>query len=132
VGNLADFGVNLASLVELQAKLAATELKDCARRAAVSVALVVSAVALTLGSLPVAMLGVAEWLASAQGFSRVGSLLVTAGGVIGIAVVLAVVGIRTILRLECFQSSREEFTRNVAWVKTVLAHSGRVAPRRSH
>jgi hypothetical protein len=130
VSNLADFSSNIASLAELQAKLAINELRLCARRAALSVVLVVVAILLVLAGLPVALIGVAEWLIAAQGLSRSAALLLAAGGALAVATLLVIVGLPLMRRsLDAFQYSREEFTRNIAWVKTVLAQSGRPAPR---
>ena len=130
VGNLADFGGNVATLAELQAKLAASELKICVRRVLIPVALTAVGFVLMLGSMPVALLGVAEWVAVAFGLTRAVSLLVTAGAAVGLAIVLAVVAYARLVRgPQCFQYSSEELSRNIAWIKTVLAQSSRATTR---
>ncbi|MHC5539720.1 phage holin family protein, partial [Singulisphaera rosea] len=54
----------------------------------------------------------------------------------GVAVLLAsgVAAVFATLRFtrsfESFRRSREEFTRNLSWIRTVLVYSGRAAPRR--
>jgi len=46
-------------------------------------------------------------------------------------VVLTVCALRIPDALSGFRRSREELQRNIAWVRTVLVHSGRSMPRRS-
>jgi hypothetical protein len=131
LGNLADFGSDIATLAELQAKLAALDLKESAGKAAVPAGLLASAGVLALGSLPVGLLGIAELLVTYAGLGRGWAYLATALAVTVIAVALALVGLPRIkTSFESFRRSREELTRNVAWIKTVLAQSGRYTPQR--
>ena len=60
VSNLAEFGNDFATRAELQAKLAAIDLKESAGRAAVPAGLLAGALVLLLGSVPVLLAGVAE------------------------------------------------------------------------
>ena len=131
LGNLADFGSDAATLAELQAKLAVLDLKEAAGKAALPAGLVVMAGALALGSLPVLLLGIAELLVTYTGLGRGWAYLVTAVAVTILAAVLAVLGVpRLRTSFASFRRSSEEFTRNVAWIKTVLAQSGRYTPPR--
>jgi Putative Actinobacterial Holin-X, holin superfamily III len=132
IGNVVDFSGDIAHLTELQAKLAINELKLCLRHAALPAVLVVVALLLFLGSVPVALFGVAEWVERTFTLSRSASLLATAGGTVVVTALLAVVGIARLRQsLHAFQYSPEEFNRNLNWVKTVLTRSGHVPARRT-
>jgi hypothetical protein len=129
LGNLADFGSDVATLAELQAKLAVLDLKESAGKAMVPVSLVATAGALALGSLPVGLLGVAELLVTYAALGRGWAYLITSVTVTIVAGILAAVGVpRLQASFASFRRSREELTRNVAWIKTVLAQSGRYTP----
>ena len=126
IGNLAEFAEDVATLAELQAKLASHDLKATISKATIPVGLMVAAAVLAVGAIPVLLIGVAELLAPLVGLSHGGSLLVVA---ILSLIAAAVVAFLALPRLRhsfnSFQRSREELTRNIAWIKTVLVHSGR-------
>ena len=131
IGNVAEFGHDLATLGELQAKLAVVDLKEATGRAIVPAALAAGALMLVLASLPVALLGVAALLVVDARHGPGWALLATAGATLVVAVVLAVLAIPALRRsFASLDRSREELARNVAWIKTVLAYSGR-GPSRS-
>ena len=69
VGNIADFGNDIASLAELQAKLALLDAKEAANKATTPLLGLVSGVALALGSLPVILIGLADVIASSTKLS---------------------------------------------------------------
>jgi uncharacterized membrane protein YqjE len=128
VTNVAEFGENLLSLAELQARLAAIELKQNLEGVKVGGAVIVAGAALALAALPIALAGIAELLVSQAGMSRGLALIVVAVA----ALVIAGTGIAiAVARLRGanlgYPLSREEFARNVNWVRTVLLHSGRSA-----
>lgn len=127
VGGLAEFGNDVSTLAELQAKLALLDMKESARRAAVPSALIVVGVALATASLPVALIGVSELVATALQLAHRGwAYLIVAGVTLLIAILIAAVaGSRLGHSFESFQRSRDELTRNIAWLRTVLLHSGR-------
>jgi uncharacterized membrane protein YqjE len=129
LGNVADFGSDIASLAELQAKLALIDLKESAGRAALPAGLIVASAALVLGSLPVGLLGLAELLVRAFSIERGWAYIATAAAITVCALILGLAGLASLRRsFESFRRSREELTRNVAWVKTVLAQSRRYTP----
>lgn len=130
VGNIAEFGNDVATLAELQAKLAVHDVKDCVVKAAIPVVLLVVAGVLALSSVPVILLGSADLLAWA--FSIQPGAARAAVGVVA----LAIAGLTGFLAwkafglsLGSFQRSREELTRNISWIRTVLVHSGRAVSR---
>lgn len=128
IGNLAEFGGDITTLAELQAKLAMIDLREGSARAAVPALALATSAALALGGLPVLLFGLAELIHQYGGMRLGWALVVTA---VAALVVAAVVGAVAALRLSrCFASfrrSREELVRNVAWIKTVLAYSGRTS-----
>jgi hypothetical protein len=131
VGGVADFGNDLATLGELQAKLIAIDLKEAAGRATMPLIVAAGGAALALGALPVVLLGVAELLVSYTTLARGWAYLLVGGLAIVLAGVAAMVVLpRLKASLESFRRSREELTRNIAWVRTVLVQRGRVRPRR--
>jgi hypothetical protein len=130
--NLVEFSGNLVTLGELQAKLAAYELRNCVQQATWPVAMIVVACVIALGSIPVILFGVAEWLVRAAAISHASALLLTGFGALIVAGILA--GAATPLLRRSFdrlQHTRDEFTRNINWIKTVLTHSGRSSARGS-
>ncbi|HWE37593.1 MAG TPA: phage holin family protein [Isosphaeraceae bacterium] len=131
VGGVADFGNDLATLVELQAKLIAIDLKVAVDRATMPLVVAAVGAVLALGALPVVLLGVAELLVQYAGLPRGWAYLLVGG----LAIVLAAVAAWLMLprlkaSLESFRRSREELTRNVSWIRTVLVRSGKLRPRR--
>ncbi len=127
VGNIAEFGNDVATLVELQGKLAAIDLKESMGRAIVPTIAVVLAAVLALSSVPIALIGAAVLLADAMGPGREGWAYLI---VFGIALVLAasIAAIGGYLLSKSFASlarTREELIRNISWIRTVLAYSGR-------
>ena len=130
LSNLVEFGGNMTSLAELQAKLAASELREYAGRAAAPIGIIVAAGVLVTGAVPVVLLGCVELLCTRYAIARDTALLATSGIALTIGLVaIAFAATKLIRALDAFRHSREEFTRNVAWVKSVLAQSGRSMTR---
>lgn len=128
LSSLGDFGGDFATLAELQAKLALVDAKEAAGKASTPTAVLVVSSAILLGTVPVVLIGLAfllaTWLGSSQGLA----LLIT--GLVVAVVAGAVAGfcaVKFLKSFESFRRSREEFTRNVAWIQTVLKQSSRSA-----
>jgi uncharacterized membrane protein YqjE len=131
VGSIADFGNNVATLAELQLKLAALDFKETAAQALIPLALAVVGLVVLLASVPVAIGGVALLIAQATTLTIGGALLLTALVTLVLAAVVVVVaGRKLAAALAGFQRSRDELIRNISWIRTVLVHSGRAVPRR--
>jgi type IV secretory pathway VirB3-like protein len=131
VGSIADFWTDMTTLVELQTKLTELDLKDSSQRALVPLGMVVAGLAVALGCVPVALLGIAAILASGLGMSPGLAMLLTAAVAIILAGLLLFVSARLLVRsLEPFRRSREELVRNLAWVRSVLIYRGRSYPKR--
>ena len=130
VGNIAEFGNDIATLVELQAKLAMYDSKECIKRVTIPLIVLVAGLAIVLSCLPILLLGLADLLTELTG------LRVWACRLIVPAVAMTVAGLVGLLSLReasgsisSFRRSSEEFTRNLSWVRTVLVHSGRAVSR---
>jgi hypothetical protein len=118
---MTDVARDLISLAELQAQLLQVDAKEAASRIVTPIVLFVVAGALALGTIPVVLLLVASALVAA-GLSYWLSLLIAA--IIGIAAAAGagVAGWKMVRSpLAVFQRSREEFNRNVQWLKHTLA-----------
>ena len=126
LGNMAEFSTDLISLAELQARLAAADLKESTSRAVLPTGLLVGGAILAVVSLPVLLGGVGYLIHENSTLSIGWSFLVTALATLALGALLAFVGLRGLgSSFSSFDRSKEELTRNLAWVKTVLVHSGR-------
>jgi uncharacterized membrane protein YqjE len=133
VSGIAEFINDIVALAELQAKLALLDLKECLEKARLWLALVVVGIFFILASLPVALFGVAELVAVALKISTGWALLMTGVVVLIVAgMVVVVSAYRLVPSVSSFRRSREELSRNLSWIRTVLLYSGRSFPRRSH
>lgn len=131
VGNITGFANDVATLVELQAKLASLDFQDCASRAKLPLIATAAGALIVLGSVPVVVGGLGLILAEAFRLSNGLGLLIAGGVVILLAgLVAAFSALRAARSLESFRRTREELGRNLLWLKTVLTYSGRPAPRR--
>lgn len=134
IENLAEFGNDIATLAELQAQLAAIDMKESAGRALVPVVLVALALVVMLGSVPILLFGGAALLAPQLGINNDWMALGAALLIVGFAALLlfGLIGVVAALRIgpsfSSLKRSQEEFIRNMNWVKTVLVHSGRSGP----
>lgn len=131
VGSIADFGNDVATLIELQAKLAALDAKECVASATFPVVVIAVALVVVLAAVPVVLLGVAYLLAMALNIAPGWAMLLTGLLALAVAGLVGFLSVKEITRsLEPLRRSREELVRNLAWVRTVLIYSGRSAPRR--
>jgi uncharacterized membrane protein YqjE len=131
VGSIAELGNDIATLAELQAKLAALDLKESTRRVVAPLVAISVGLALALGCIPVALIGVAFLLMEVLNLTTGWAMLLTAAlALVAAAIVAALAAMALRSSFEPFRRSREELTRNIAWVRTVLVHSGRASPRR--
>jgi len=131
VGNIAELGNDVATLAELQAKLTLIDLKEGTSRALIPTIVAAIAAVLALSSVPVALIGLAFLLARALGRDQEGwAFLIVAGSTLILAgVAAAIAALRLGRSFESLRRSREELTRNLAWIRTVLVHSGRLSTR---
>jgi hypothetical protein len=126
VGGISDFAENVATLLELQAKLGMLDLKECIARATVPLIVVVIGLVLMLASLPVIVGGLALVLATVLHVGIGEALLVTGLVVLVVSGLIAFVAwSRFLPSFDSLRRSHEELVRNLSWIRTVLVHSGR-------
>ncbi len=131
VGNIADFGNDIASLAELQAKLAVYDAKEAATRASRPLIFLGMGGVLALASLPVILIGLADLIATNTRISSGLAQLIVGLVALLIASLGCLVGFRGAFQsLDSFRRSREELTRNLSWIRTVLVYSGRPGGKR--
>jgi hypothetical protein len=127
VSGVAGLGENLLDLAELQAGLAAIELRQNLNAAKASGAAILAGSILAIASLPIALMGIAELLVSELGMKRGYALLSTASAAIVIAGSCIAVARIWLQRTPLgFPVAGEEFARNMNWVRTILRQSGRL------
>jgi hypothetical protein len=131
VGSVAEFGDDIATLAELQAKLAATDLKETVEKATVPVVFLGVGVLLLMGAVPIVLIGLALTLAKLTTVPIAYAMLLVA--ILALAAACGIIvtaGLRARQSLTPFRRSTEELTRNLSWLRTVLVHSGRSFSRR--
>ena len=132
VSNVTGFGENLLNLAEMQARMAAIELRQNVDAVKTAGGVLATAALLALASFPVVLAGVAELLVSEFAWRRGNAFLTVGLSTIGIAAFVAVSAAVWLKRQKFgFPLSLEELSRNLNWVRTVLRLSGRRLPRRS-
>ena len=128
ISGVAEFTEHLLTLAELQARLAAIEVRQNVDAARVTGSVVLAGATLALASLPVLLIGVAELLAFGLALSRGVAYVSVAAVTLGIGgACVAIAGSQLRRTAVGLPISREEFARNINWVRTVLLHSGRPA-----
>ena len=128
---VAEFVDDLASLAELQARLAAIDFRDAARKSAIPIALTVVGLAVVVASIPVGLLGTGWLLASALRIHQGWAMLLTAGAAMAVGgLVAGLSGRRLSHSLDSFRRSHKQLMVNLAWVRTVLVSSARPHARR--
>jgi hypothetical protein len=116
---------DMLSLAELQFELFRSDCRKGLKGLLVPVALLLFAGIVAAGTVPVALIFLAELLAQAAGLSRAVAFLIAVLGGFLAAAALGTVGwsrIRGVGRV--FARSREELTRNMTWIKQVLKRPG--------
>jgi uncharacterized membrane protein YqjE len=118
---MTDVARDLISLTELQAELFQVDAKEAAARLVAPIILLVMAGVVALGTIPVLLLLIASALAAA-GLSYWLSLLIAVLIGLGAAAGAGWAGWKNLrASLDVFQRSREEFNRNVQWLKHTLS-----------
>jgi hypothetical protein len=124
--NVSEFVGDFSTLAELQIKLTEVDAKEALQRASMPTVGLVIVTAVLMGTLPVLLIGLGFVLATALGISQGAGLLIVGLIVAALAAVLGWFALAAFLKsFESFRRSREEFVRNVNWIRTVLAQSTR-------
>jgi hypothetical protein len=112
---------DIVSLAELQFELFRNDCRAGINGLLIPFALLLFAGIVATGTVPVALIFLAEILAQVAGLSRAAAFSIAAlvGSIVAVA--LGVVGWSRIRRVaRVFERSREELTRNMIWIKQVL------------
>jgi len=126
LNGIGDLGSNVVTLTTLQARLAAEDFRASASRAQPALIAAAFLVPLGFASVTVGLYGLAYWTAAELGIPLGRTLLLVAvGGMLVSSCMAALVIQRLRGSLASFRRSREELERNIAWLRTVLMHSGR-------
>jgi hypothetical protein len=124
---------DVIELAELQAQLLALDMKSTSRKARTSLVLIVIGVCVLLGTVPVALMTFAELLIQQFGWSNAaGFASATLLGVLLAAGILGAAWARFRAGVVTMQRSREEFNRNIAWVKSSLRNRAQENPVESN
>lgn len=121
---MAELTHDTMSLAELQFELFRTECREGIKRMLISMGLLVVAGIVAVGTVPIALMLVAEFLAQVAGLSRAAAFSIAAMSGFIVASALGVAGwsyLRGVARV--FERSREELTRNMTWIKHALTRS---------
>ena len=112
---------DLMSLAELQFELFRSDCRNGLKELLIPVGLLLFAAIVAAGTVPLALICLAEVLVQAAGLSRAAAFSLAALGGFISAVALGLVGwsyLREIVHV--FEHSREELTHNIAWIKHAL------------
>ena len=123
--SVSELAHDVIELTELQAQLFMLDLKKSSQRTRTCIILCVVGVCLLLGSIPVALLALAELLVEQLAWSRSGAL--GASTLVGLALCAIVAGAAWAYvkkGLMSLDRSREELNRNIAWMKSTLRNAG--------
>ena len=119
--DMGELTYDIVSLAELQFELFRIDCREGLKRMLVPVAMLLVAGIVAVGTVPIALIFIAEFLAQSAGLSRAAAFsIATMTGFI-VALAMGVVGwsyLRGVVRV--FERSREELTRNMTWIKHAL------------
>jgi len=112
---------DVIELSELQAQLFVHDVKSTTQKTRTSLLFSVVGACVLLGSVPVLLIAIGKFIAEQTGWPESGGLAIAA--VIGIAAsasLMAAAWNRLSAGLNSLQRSRDEFSRNIAWIKSNL------------
>ena len=112
---------DIMSLAELQFELFRIDCREGLKRMLVPVAMLLVAGIVAVGTVPIALILVAEFLVQTAGLSRAAAFSIVALSGFIVALAMGVVGWSYLRGVVCvFERSREELTRNMTWIKHAL------------
>jgi Putative Actinobacterial Holin-X, holin superfamily III len=115
---------DIVSLAELQFELFRIDCREGLKQMLIPVALLLLAAIVAVGTVPIALILIAELLTQAAGLSRAAAFSIAAMSGFIVALVMGVVAwsyLRGVVLV--FERSREELTRNMTWIKRALRRS---------
>ena len=120
-GSVSGLTHDMVELGELQTQLLGLELKNSVRKTRTCLILAVIAACLLLASIPVALLALAELLVEQLDWTRSAAFGVATLAGLLLSAIFAGAAYAIVRRgLVSLPRSREEFGRNVAWIKSTL------------
>lgn len=126
LGGVGSFGNNLIQLTTLQAHLFRMDFAEVSRTAGPALLVLILAILAIPSALVAGTIGLALWIAESGALSTPMAFLAVAAGLLVMTALASVVATFVIRKsLVTFRRSGEELERNMAWVQTVLTHSGR-------
>ena len=112
---------DIVSLAELQFELFRSDYREGLKGLLIPVALLLVAGMVTVGTVPMALLLMAELLAQVGGLTRASALSIAALSGLLVAVALGIVGWSYLHGVgRVFKRSRAELRRNITWIKHAL------------
>jgi hypothetical protein len=112
---------DVIELSELQAQLFGHDVKSTAQKTRTSLVLSVVGVCVLLGAVPVLLIALGDFIAEQTGWPQSAGLAIAAMiGIVASAVLLGAARNRMSAGLNSLQQSREELSRNIAWIKASL------------
>ncbi|WP_435019594.1 phage holin family protein [Tundrisphaera sp. TA3] len=132
VESIAEFVNDVTTLADLQTRLAIYDTKEAIGRATYPAIFVAVGASFALASLPLLLFGLSDLLATGANLHPGVARLIVGFLSLAIAGALAFFSFKAATRsLDSYRRSQEELTRNIAWLRTVIVHSGRPGPRRN-
>ena len=119
--NMGKLTHDIVSLAELQFELFRSDCREGLKQMLIPAALLLVAAIVAVGTVPIAMILIAEFLTQTTGLSRAAAFSIVALSGFIVALAMGVVGwsyVRGVVRV--FERSREELTRNMTWIKHAL------------
>ena len=112
---------DVIELGELQAQLFAHDVKSTATKTRTSLVLAVVGLCVLLGTIPVLLIALGQFIAEQTGWPQSAGLAIAAViGIVASAVFMAVARNRLSAGLNSMQQSRDELSRNIDWIKASL------------
>lgn len=124
-GSVSNLTHDVIELSELQAKLFMLDLKRSSQRTRTCLILAVVSICVLLGTIPVALIALAYLFVEQLEWSHAAAFAVAT--VVGLAITAALAGSAWSIAqsgLVSLERSRQEFSRNIAWLKTSLRTRG--------
>lgn len=121
--NMGELTHDIMSLAEFQFELFRIDCREGVKQMLIPVGLLLLAGSVAVGTVPIALVCIAEFLVQATGLSRAAAYAIAATGGFIAAAAVGVAGWFSIHALaRVFERSREELTDNMTWIKRALKH----------
>jgi uncharacterized membrane protein YqjE len=124
---------DIISLAELELELFRIECRQGRRQLLIPVAMLLAAGTAAVGTAPITLILIAELLVQPGGLSRTAAFLIAALIGLTVSAALGIAGWRHLRRVaRAFEGSRDEFTRNITWIKNALNPQASIESQQHH